>query len=602
MCGRRPDRPLIWWEHLNQDPWFKQYTLGLPASQFSDRLPGSDGNGMEMMASNRLIGRISRQTSALPPPSKTRTWLPLLLLLTIILFVSLIRVRLLSFPLERDEGEYAYFGQLILQGIPPYSMAYNLKLPGTYCSYALIMAIFGQSIRGIHLGLLAFNLGSMLLVYSISKRLFDVFVGLIATAAFGLISLSPTLLGQAAHANHFVTFYMLAGFCLLLLATDKRSNLYGLFAGILMGLAFLSKQPGLLFGLFGALAMAILLFKPRASSGQRPVSFLLVYGIGLALPVGFVMLAMWLEGVFDKFWFWTVLYPPVYGSRIPVTGAWAVFRASFPAVASVFTSLWIMAGLGAPALLFSPGETKSRVLAGLFLSFSILSCIPGFHFRPHYFLPLVPAVGLMAGVFLETVNERARRHLRYVPFLTVGGFLIAAAAGLYMQRAFFFETDLAELSRTLYKGNPFTESLQIAGYVRQNTQENDRIFVFGSEPQIFFYSGRKSATGYIYMYDLAYSHRYLNQMQAEMIREVERSSPRMIVYVSTHSSWLAQGKVVDPLSDWLKGYFRKYRFVPVCYADIVTPSQTVYTWGEAARSYQRKSDNCVVVFRREGNY
>jgi hypothetical protein len=28
--GRRPDRPLIWWEHLNQEPWFKQHTLGPP--------------------------------------------------------------------------------------------------------------------------------------------------------------------------------------------------------------------------------------------------------------------------------------------------------------------------------------------------------------------------------------------------------------------------------------------------------------------------------------------------------------------------------------------------------------------------------------------
>ena len=50
----------------------------------------------------------------------------------ILLTVAIIRIRLLSFPLERDEGEYAYFGQLILQGIPPYKLAYNLKLPGTY--------------------------------------------------------------------------------------------------------------------------------------------------------------------------------------------------------------------------------------------------------------------------------------------------------------------------------------------------------------------------------------------------------------------------------------------------------------------------------------
>ena len=37
--------------------------------------------------------------------------------------VIAIRIRLLGIPLERDEGEYAYAGQLILQGIPPYKLA-----------------------------------------------------------------------------------------------------------------------------------------------------------------------------------------------------------------------------------------------------------------------------------------------------------------------------------------------------------------------------------------------------------------------------------------------------------------------------------------------
>jgi hypothetical protein len=100
-------------------------------------------------------------------------------------------------------------------------------------------------------------------------------------------------------------------------------------------------------------------------------------------------------------------------------------------------------------------------------------------------------------------------------------------------------------------GNPFPESLPAAQYIKQNTREDDRIFVYGSEPQLYFYSNRKSATGYIYMYDLAYRHPYLGWMQSDMIREVELNRPRMIVYVSTATSWLAEPKMVDPLSDWL---------------------------------------------------
>ncbi|HEX7654942.1 MAG TPA: hypothetical protein VF607_15645, partial [Verrucomicrobiae bacterium] len=95
------------------------------------------------------------------PLSAWRWWCFLLLLA----LVAWARLRLLDFPLERDEGEYAYAGQLILQGIPPYELAYNMKLPGTYLAYAGIMAVFGQTAAGIHLGLLLLTTATALLVY-----------------------------------------------------------------------------------------------------------------------------------------------------------------------------------------------------------------------------------------------------------------------------------------------------------------------------------------------------------------------------------------------------------------------------------------------------
>src|SRR5881409_4340082 len=85
--------------------------------------------------------------------------------LAVIVFglVIAIRIRLLGVPLERDEGEYAYAGQLILQGVPPYTLAYNMKFPGTFAAYAAIMSIFGQTIAGIHLGLLLVNTATIIL-------------------------------------------------------------------------------------------------------------------------------------------------------------------------------------------------------------------------------------------------------------------------------------------------------------------------------------------------------------------------------------------------------------------------------------------------------
>src|SRR4051794_34424138 len=130
-----------------------------------------------------------------------RAWL--LLGLTL-LFVFVVRVRLRDMPLERDEGEYAFAGQLMLEGVAPYKEACNMKLPGTYAAYAVIMAIFGQTPSGIHLGLALVNAASIVLMFFLGRKLLDTATGVAAAMAFALMTLSPSVLGLAGHATHFV--------------------------------------------------------------------------------------------------------------------------------------------------------------------------------------------------------------------------------------------------------------------------------------------------------------------------------------------------------------------------------------------------------------
>src|SRR5208282_2567406 len=97
----------------------------------------------------------------------------LAVVLLAIIFFGLIRYRLRDMPLERDEGEYAYSGQLLLQGIPPYKLAYNMKLPGIYAAYGAILATLGETPEGIHLGLLLVNAATTLLLYFLTLALSD---------------------------------------------------------------------------------------------------------------------------------------------------------------------------------------------------------------------------------------------------------------------------------------------------------------------------------------------------------------------------------------------------------------------------------------------
>ena len=138
-----------------------------------------------------------------------------IILAVVVLLTTVIRIRLAPIPLERDEGEYAYAGQLMLQGIPPYEKAYNMKMPGIYAAYALLLAIFGQTHTGIHIGLIFLNIGAVIFVFLLAKDLFNPLIGAVAGAAYALLSASYSVQGFTANAEHFVILPALAGIWLL---------------------------------------------------------------------------------------------------------------------------------------------------------------------------------------------------------------------------------------------------------------------------------------------------------------------------------------------------------------------------------------------------
>ena len=175
------------------------------------------------------------------------------ILIVVVLFIALIRIRLLPIPLERDEGEFAYMGQLILQGIPPYLISYNMKLPGIYAAYAGMMSIFGESVEGIHLGFLVINAATIIMVFLLTRHLYDSYTGIIASASFAILSVSPSVLGTSAHATHFVLFPALGGIFLMLKATDSGKLKQLFWSGMLLGMSFMMKQPGVFFIIFAFL-------------------------------------------------------------------------------------------------------------------------------------------------------------------------------------------------------------------------------------------------------------------------------------------------------------------------------------------------------------
>ncbi len=473
-------------------------------------------------------------------------------ILTIIGLISvvaamLIRIRFLEFPLERDEGEYAYMGSLILQGIAPYTESYNMKMPGIYAIYALIMALFGESVAGIKVGLMLFVAASTVFVFLIARRWFNHAGGCIAAAMYSVVSLLPEIQGISANAEQFLLPFALAGTWLVITYPSKSVHI--ILAGILLGTATMVKQHGVLFSVFAGVYLLFLIREPPWKS-RLTQSILL--GCGFLLPVVCTFTTMWLTGSFENFLFWTIQYALEYASQVPLSEGISLLVLRLAAISSVASLVMLFFVLG----LFSLGRKQSRNIAPLvLLAFSLLATVPGFYFRPHYFILLAPALCLVSTAGILWSADKLSARMTSNQWLPVASMMmLVVCATLYSSRYLLLFAPLDQANRLIFGANPFVESQEIAAYIKQHTDAEDRIAVIGSEPQLYFHAGRRAATGYIYTYGLMEDQPFSKTMTAQMIEEIESAEPAMVVFVNVPNSWLIRPDSDRSIFSWSNHY------------------------------------------------
>jgi len=500
------------------------------------------------------------------PRSIKISWLALLILS--FAFVLSFRFRLLNVPLERDEGEYAYLGQLMLQGVPPYQLAYSMKFPGVFAAYAVIMSIFGETPAGIHLGLCLVNVATAVLLFSLAWRLFDWIAGVATAASFLFLSISPSVLGLAGHATHFVMLFVIAGALLLLKALQEQSPWRFFASGMLFGTGILMKQPAIAFSLFGATYLLGKTFKTQ--NRWVMARWLTIYCVGNLLPIGATLFLLWRAGVFPNFWRWTIQYAHIYAGSVPLEIAWNNISKTMVYLLRVGLLLWLIALLGLSACVWNQTvRSHALFLAGLFF-FSAIALSAGLNFREHYFILLLPSLSLCIGAFVFCLRP-GRSSL-----VVVAAFGIAFAQPLLADFRIFFTLPADQVARAIYQQNPFPEAVAIAKYLRANTSSEDNIAVLGSEPEIYFYSGRRSATSYIYMYPLLEWQPYAVDMQHELISQITVNRPKFVVFVSIARSWSWQP---PPLENILPAWFDQYssnELTSIGLVNIVSMNRTDY--------------------------
>lgn len=516
----------------------------------------------------------------------------------VLIFVTAVRLRLAAAPLERDEGEFAYLGQLLLQGIPPYLTSFSMKPPGIFAAYAAAMAVFGETARGIHVGLAVVNALSVVIIFFLARRLRDTFTAAVTSIAFALLTLSQSVFGCFAHATNFVVFFTLFGFLLLLKALDGHRPLLFIASGVSFGIAYTMKQQGAFLIIFAAVHLIVSLLRP-----DRPVRVRLAgfgaFLCGIATPLLVMMFLLFHVGTLEDYWFWNFRYPRELVANMDLGIGLKNLSGQVHIMSKSLRPFLVMALIGVVALLRDPALRNSRLFIGGLAVFSFIAVCPGFYFTPHYFVLMAPPLALLVGVGVRFVTTLAVFKVRSWLGPTAGCAILIATISVFMikERDYLFAFSPTQVSRDIYGLDPFPESVGVARYIRERTVPTDRIAIIGSEPQIYFYAGRHAATGFNQMYGLMEQQPFAMSMQRQMIDEITAASPKFIVYVKTPNSWAERENSPRLVFDWADWFLaKKYKRVGVI--DIISFEQTQYIYGNSALDYTPRSPVYVLMFER----
>lgn len=429
--------------------------------------------------------------------SRSRQLLIAVALVGIVAVGLAFRAGALDLPLDRDEGSYGYIGANLTSGVVPYRDAIENKPPGVYVFYAFA-SIGPDKVTSVRLATDVLFAVSLLLVFSITARIYGRTAGLAAALAWAALGNSFHLEAARANTEQIMLPFLLLALWSFQKGIDKGSPRWLLASGLASGIAFLMKQVAVLpaLALLGFLALRAIDRKDwRRSTGEIGAM-----AAGIALPILATAIYFGALGLLDDLYDWVFRL-----NSTRVRQDWESGRAQLDNFDPVLTP-WTYVALGSLILYpFLPrGKRGWHLLIVAWTFANLVGAKTGLRDFPHYFVPVLPGIAILAGACISSVSERLVTVIKGAPWLRPA-LAMGVAIGLFAWQAddyadFYFASTPAEMARAEFgpQGEQiFARSEEVASYVRVTTKPEDEIMVWAPEAQIYFLSERRAATRYL---------------------------------------------------------------------------------------------------------
>src|SRR5215475_13302565 len=392
-----------------------------------------------------------------------------------------------------DEGYYGTIANDILDGGAVYRTAVDTKPPGMYYIYAAVFQVAGRNnLLAVHILAIFVVAATALVVWKIGARVANEWAGAWAGIGYAVFVHAYRPNDTLGANSEIFAALPLALSVLGFLQGLKKPALGLMFlSGALVGVATLIRQPSAvtLGALLACLAYDWLI--PRGHSFGR------VLTAGSGLMIGFIAVIAALasyyavQGNLHDAYLWAWAYAVRYVES-ETTFPFVLERLVTVHLAVILLSgvLWYFGIRQVVETLRFFCRRKAaptdQVLLVFWLVLSYLAIFIGWRFPGQYHLAVLPPLSILAGQAFSRFVAKQRRSPR-PHWLWIRTGIIGAAA---LPAIGFLVGAFVVRKQTL-------NFLPIVQQIVKETSPNDRIFVWGSSPQLYSFSDRRMATRFV---------------------------------------------------------------------------------------------------------
>ncbi len=448
----------------------------------------------------------------------------------------------LFYPFARDQGVFAYVGQVILWGGRPYRDVWELKPPGIYYTYAFMLACTGSRVAGVRLLDLLATIVTLRLLNTVLRRFLSERAAWLGALLYAPLYLRLGYWGMA-QAESFANDWLVIALAAWLWSGDepgrsenpaaggtqptRRCLAHAFVAGMAAGAALLLKVtvgPPLVAALVG-----ISLLRRRASGRHAEARRVAALAGGVLVPMVSTGAVMALSGMGSAYLDIQRGFVAGYVA-LPATGAAA---AGWHYFWRLYAAPVVAAGVGLWA-----APPRGRWLLGGWLAAALVSVVVqrkyfGYHWTP----ALLPLAGL-GGAGLSSVLEGARRLWKWrsgsltlaLGSLLIVGWSLERPANGYGAMARLLLKQETPASYWARYGRPFRGDFSFladvwaARYIREHTLPGQPVYIWGFEPLTLFLAGREAPTRFVFAVPLVSSWTPA-RWQEEFMRDLEARPP-----------------------------------------------------------------------------